>query len=99
MQRYRWKTWANKQSERQNNKYDVAHKKDDHAMDDLRYFFTVMPDLTPLKSVATPVAALPNLGPDGINPGPRTNPYLEQNPVAQSDWSVSYQDDYMGGEW
>lgn len=99
MQRYRWKTWANKQSERTNNKYDVAHKKDDHAMDDLRYFFTIMPDITPLKTVVTPVAALPNLGPDGINPGPRTNPYLEQQPVAKSDWNVSYGDEYMGSEW
>lgn len=49
IQKYRWKTWANKKSERQNNPYDVPHKKDDHTCDALRYFFTIMPDHTPIK--------------------------------------------------
>lgn len=45
MQRLRWKTWANKRSAHQNNKYDIIHKKDDHACDSARYFFTVIPIL------------------------------------------------------
>jgi len=45
IQRYRWKTWASKKQQDQNNPYDEPHKKDDHAMDDCRYFFSFMPEL------------------------------------------------------
>jgi phage terminase large subunit-like protein len=41
----RWKTWASKKQAHQNNPYDQIHKKDDHACDDCRYFFTLMPEL------------------------------------------------------
>lgn len=100
MQRYRWKTWANKQSERQNNKYDVAHKKDDHAMDDLRYFFTIMPDLTPV-AITPDQRQLPNLGPDGIMPAAdRFDKVLQKlAPVNTTTWNVTTSDEYMGGEW
>lgn len=50
MQRLRWKTWASKKMANRNNKYDAIHKKDDHACDSARYFFTFMPDLTPVRS-------------------------------------------------
>lgn len=49
MQRLRWKTWASKKMANRNNKYDQIHKKDDHACDSARYFFTIMPDLTPVR--------------------------------------------------
>lgn len=43
--RYRWKTYANKKSQGQNNPYEVPHKKDDHAADSFRYFVMSRPDL------------------------------------------------------
>jgi phage terminase large subunit-like protein len=43
--RYRWKTYANKQLQYENNPYDEPHKKDDHAMDALRYIIMQRPDL------------------------------------------------------
>lgn len=46
--RLRWKTWANRKMQYENNKHEQIHKKDDHACDSTRYFFTLMPDLTPL---------------------------------------------------
>lgn len=46
IQRYRWKTWASKKQQHANNPYEEPHKKDDHAMDDCRYFFTLMPSLS-----------------------------------------------------
>lgn len=52
MQRLRWKRWASKKMEFENNRQEVIHKKDDHACDSARYFFTIMPDLTP--SIPTP---------------------------------------------
>ena len=48
IQRLRWKTWATKKGQNENNKHDSIHKKDDHACDSSRYFFTLLPDLRPL---------------------------------------------------
>jgi phage terminase large subunit-like protein len=53
MERLRWKTYASKKAQFDNNAHDQIHKKDDHAADAARYFFTFMPDLTPeLESVS-----------------------------------------------
>jgi phage terminase large subunit-like protein len=43
--RYRWKTYADKKKQFENNPYDEPHKKDDHAMDALRYAIMTRPDL------------------------------------------------------
>lgn len=45
--RYRWKTYANRKLIGQNNLMEQPHKKDDHALDSLRYFIMSRPDLTP----------------------------------------------------
>lgn len=58
MQRLRWKTYATKKMQHQNNRMDQIHKKDDHACDSARYFFTMLPDLTP-NNFGT-------VGPDGM---------------------------------
>lgn len=46
LKRYRWKTYANKKLQYENNPYDEPHKKDDHACDALRYAIMTRPDLT-----------------------------------------------------
>lgn len=43
----RWKTYSSKKLMFENNKHEQIHKKDDHAADSSRYFFTFLPDLTP----------------------------------------------------
>lgn len=45
MKKYRWKTFANKKLQYENNPYDQPHKKDDHACDALRYMIMTQPDL------------------------------------------------------
>lgn len=45
LKRYRWKTYANKKLQYENNAYDEPHKKDDHACDALRYAIMTRPDL------------------------------------------------------
>jgi hypothetical protein len=45
MKKYRWKTYANKKLQYENNPYDEPHKKDDHACDALRYIIMTRPDL------------------------------------------------------
>jgi hypothetical protein len=45
MRRLRWKRWTNTKSAERNNAHEVIEKKDDHACDSTRYFFSLMPDL------------------------------------------------------
>ena len=42
---YRWKTYRDKKLQYENNPYDEPHKKDDHALDSLRYALMTQPDL------------------------------------------------------
>lgn len=49
MSRLRWATYASKKMQYANSPQEKIHKKDDHACDSARYFFTFMPDLTPEK--------------------------------------------------
>lgn len=46
LKKYRWKTYANKKLQYENNPYDEPHKKDDHACDALRYAIMSQPDLS-----------------------------------------------------
>lgn len=97
IQKYRWKTWSNKKSERANNKFDVPHKKDDHAMDDIRYFFTIMPDLTPVAQSKPKELELPAQGIDPFVPRFDTN--LKKPAAINGDWFTQSSDEFMGGEW
>jgi len=47
MPRLRWATYASKKMQDNNNAQEKIHKKNDHAPDSARYFFTFMPDLAP----------------------------------------------------
>jgi phage terminase large subunit-like protein len=47
MKRLHWQMYASKKTTATNNPQEKIHKKDDHAADSARYFFTLMPDLTP----------------------------------------------------
>lgn len=47
MKRLRWKTFASKKMQFENNPQEKIQKKDDHACDSDRYFHTFLPDLTP----------------------------------------------------
>ena len=45
--RLHWATYASKNMQQNKNPQENVHKKDDHAFDSSRYFFTLMPDLSP----------------------------------------------------
>ena len=45
LQRVRWKVYENAKKRYENNLREEIHKKDDHAPDSARYFFSLMPDL------------------------------------------------------
>lgn len=54
MKLLRWATYSSKKMQYENNKQEKIHKKDDHAPDSARYFFTFLPDLSPQEDTANP---------------------------------------------
>lgn len=96
IQRLRWKTWASKKQQSQNNPYDQIHKKDDHACDDCRYFFSFMPELA--QKIPMPEkAALPPIGGSSAKlPGEgrwNMDPNLMPDARKKTDWQVVLNDD------
>jgi phage terminase large subunit-like protein len=69
MRKYRWETYSSRKVQFEKNKQETPHKKDDHAIDSARYFFTMMPDLAP--SEPENLAPLSNVlgAPYGVQPG------------------------------
>lgn len=47
MKRLHWRTYSSSKANDVNNRQEEVHKKDDHAFDSARYFFTLLPDLAP----------------------------------------------------
>ena len=47
MKKLRWASFDSAKKADETNKQETVHKKDDHAFDSARYFFTFMPDLAP----------------------------------------------------
>lgn len=80
LQRLRWKTWASKKQQSENNPYDKIHAKDDHACDSARYFFSFLPYLRQEAPLPNKRMALPAIGgssaklPTGTNIDPRLTP-------------------------
>lgn len=68
MRKYRWETYSSRKVQYEKNKQEVPHKKDDHAIDSTRYFFTMMPDLRP--EVVSEPKPLDNIlgAPKGVDP-------------------------------
>lgn len=99
LKKYRWKTWANKTSERTNNKYDQPHKKDDHGCDSCRYFFTLMPDLKPIVNKELPSKNVVMASTLVTDIFAQIDTNLRSSKVPNTEWHTETADDYMGNEW
>jgi hypothetical protein len=97
MQRYRWKTWASKRIQHLNNNHEVAHKKNDHAVDSLRYFIMSRPDLAPMPSM--PGAQKNPLGLEPLRAGGEMYVPAHETQPEHSEWHVETADEMMGGYW
>lgn len=95
--RLRWKTWASKKQQSQNNPYDQIHKKDDHACDECRYFFSFMPELKQVVKMPEKVPVPQMGGNSAKNPGFgswNTDPNLQPGNLSrETDWKVVLNDD------
>lgn len=54
IRKYKRKLYASSKTREQNNKQEAPMKKDDHAIDSARYFFSFMPELKPLSEGERP---------------------------------------------
>lgn len=66
MKKYRWATYSSSKLRYDSNPQEKAHKKDDHAVDECRYYFSFMPDLSPepvAKSVPPEVVSIERFDP------------------------------------
>ena len=52
LKKLRWKTYSSEKVAYELNKREEVHKKDDHAFDSTKYFFTTRPDLRPSQQVS-----------------------------------------------
>jgi phage terminase large subunit-like protein len=77
IQRLRWKTWASKKQQSQNNPYDQIHKKDDHACDSARYFFSFVPELKASAPLPKAKTVLPAIGGNSAKHPDR--PFIDPN--------------------
>lgn len=97
IQRLRWKTWASKRQQSQNNPYDAIHKKDDHACDSARYFFSFMPELKQAAPLPGTRFVLPNIGgnsakdPQAVWVDPNLTP--ENMGRSKTDWRITLNDE------
>jgi phage terminase large subunit-like protein len=114
MLRLRWKTWQNRKMQYENNKHEQIHKKDDHACDSTRYFFTLMPDLTPVetedtrqKDLFAKVTATVGKAVQGNSVDRNWDRHIAQRrkleaeiaASATSKWNVQQSTDLSGLEW
>lgn len=95
MQRLRWKTWASKKQQSNNNPYDEIHKKNDHACDSARYFFSFLPELKPITKGPPGKLELPKIGGNSArNPGPNIDPGLTPQALGKKTaWKVTLNDE------
>jgi phage terminase large subunit-like protein len=97
MQRLRWKTWASKKQQANNNPHEVIHKKDDHACDSARYFFSFMPELKQTLKPPKGTARPDGFGSSGKDPNkgfidPNLTPSALGKP--KTEWRTVLNDEY-----
>lgn len=103
LQRVRWKIYETAKMRHDNNLREELHKKDDHATDDARYFFSLMPDLY-LPQVGTSPGELSAneivkqaLGAVTPQIGLTYDMYLRELTKPKTEWSQI--DEHLGGIW
>lgn len=105
--KYRWKTYANKRLQGQNNLMEEPHKHNDHAADSLRYFIMSRPSLGD-EYVGRNTAALSinnSIGGRAFDPMvEQVDPLPFRGPPQRSDFNTDQSgfvviDDEFGSEW
>lgn len=104
LQRVRWKTYDSAKKRHDNNYREEVHKKDDHAPDSARYFFSLLPDLyiPPQGKLKTSEMNSNDIVRQALTPvtpiasGYYIDENLKRGPQS-TEWTVI--DEHMGGIW
>jgi hypothetical protein len=102
--RYRWRTPISSRTRDRTNPYEEPVKKDDHAVDDARYFIMSRPDLEALgpeadpraPAVAWPDVPVAKMPWERVVPAFETERTLDRDTVPASEWEIS---ESVGGIW
>lgn len=97
MQRLRWKTFASKKTAHDQNRQEAIHKKNDHAPDSAKYFFSLRPELNPLEMANSTraVGSFDAVTPSNIDKG--AFDWSTQHKSKQTEWTTI--DETLGGIW
>lgn len=99
MARLRWSKYVSKKIGADRNAQETIHKKNDHAPDSARYFFTQLPDLKPIpkreKAEADWRQQFGNVPTALPIYAPRIDKKLAAGPKKKTEWTVI--DEHMGG--
>ncbi len=102
--RYRWRTPISQRTKDRTNLYEEPVKKDDHAMDDVRYFVMSRPDLEVLGPEPDPrapvtfpdVPMLPATPLDRVVPRITRDESDDRDTLRASEWEIN---ESIGGMW
>ncbi|HEY0750376.1 MAG TPA: terminase family protein, partial [Chitinophagaceae bacterium] len=100
MRKYKRKTYMSSKMKDRNNRYEEPMKKDDHAIDSARYFFSFMPELKPLNPGEKPAmskADVARLVGAGTTFNPAQPILIDRGTVSQSETFII--DEFLGGEF
>jgi phage terminase large subunit-like protein len=106
--KYRWKTYKNKADQFNNNVFEEPHKKDDHAMDELRYVINSRPELFAEDTSRPDNSPVPDVSvPSSVNSYTakakdfRTEPHVDgmTGEYAGDRESTIEYDEHVGGVW
>lgn len=103
LQRYRWRTAISARTQARTNPQEAPVKKDDHAVDDARYFFMSRPDLATLAPVPVAPARSAQLAGSttSMSPWQRVVPEISRrdrpaDSLSPDEWEIS---ETLGSMW
>jgi phage terminase large subunit-like protein len=99
MKRLRWKRWTNSKSADRNNAYEVIEKKDDHACDSSRYFFSFLPDLSHSARYPQGSARGVDFPEPAANMATSTDWQIEDRFTNWENKELAPMDEVLGGIW
>jgi phage terminase large subunit-like protein len=111
IKRYRWRTFVSKKAEANNNPIEAPVKKDDHALDDIRYMIMSRPDLKAIREAKLPPWQHNEIQAAKIysSTDERRNVDMDSGAAPDAQWNKEYAappnqtewefEEVMGGDW
>jgi len=97
IQRYRWSKWKNSRTEEDKNPKEAPVKKDDHAIDEVRYFFMTRPSYEMASREIPEYSVRQNSS--VVSATGRLAGQEIRSPNTSTEWSIESMDEQMGGIW